>query len=146
MSTTIVPSSHEDTPFLPNFILNLKDDGGSYGVTERQARYVGALAARGMYRLQSLQGTEVYDGNAYTISVTYYAQSLKFYTHHLTQPERPGSRPHIHMVRLWSFSISNSPKQWREGLNAIRNASEKANEYREQFIKSANLRLGINTS
>lgn len=145
LRTIIFPSIRKDTPFLPNFFVQINDDGGSFAVAESQARHVGALAARGMHRLQCLGRTEAYDSNAYTISAIYYAQILNLYTHHLTQPEGPGSPPPTHMIALKSVPLFDSPESLYEGLTAIRNASEKANEYREQFIESANLRLESDT-
>ena len=145
LRTIITPSIRQDTPFLPNFFVQINDGGGSFAVAERRARHVGALAARGMHRLQCLGRTEAYDSNAYTISAIYYGQFLNLYTHHLTQPEGPGSPPHTHMIALKSVPLFDSPESLYEGLTAIRNASEKANEYREQFIESANLRLESDT-
>ncbi len=145
LRTLILPSIKENAPFLPNLFLNINNNSVSCAVAERRARYVGALAARGMHRLQCLAGTEAYDGNAYAISANSCGEWLYLCTHHLTQPAGPGSLPHTHMVPLRSFSLTNSPKSFCEGLTAIRNASDKANEYREQFIQDANLRLKADT-
>ena len=145
LGTIITPSVKENDPFLPNFFVIVNNNSVCYAVAEMRARYVGALAARGMHRLQCLAGTEAYDGNAYAISANYSGECLYLCTHNLTQPEGPGSLPHTHMVPLRSLSPTDSPKSFCESLTAIRNASDKANEYREQFIQDAILRLKSNT-
>ncbi len=97
-----------------------------------------------MHSLQSLGGTESYDGRAYVASAIYHGEGdVKLYTHHLTQPRGPGTLSHTHMTPLKSSNLMDSPRSFREGRTAFRNVSDKAHEYRVQSIHDANCRNGI---
>ena len=140
----IVPSTRKTRPFLPNYFAEVKGPEGSYAVAERQACHGGAVGARAMHRLQSLGGTEDYDGKAYTASATYYGRGyMDLHTHHMTQPRGPGTLPHTHMTPLQGYNLTNSPQSFREGRNAFRNVADKAHDYRVEFIKDANRRNRI---
>jgi hypothetical protein len=83
----IVPSTQNDLPIAPNFLLAAKGPDGTSAVAGRQACYDGALGARGMQSLQSYgQPEPVYDKSAYTITSIYNDGTLKLYTSHLSEP------------------------------------------------------------
>ncbi|MCJ1384260.1 hypothetical protein MMC17_007376 [Xylographa soralifera] len=139
LSSRIVPSTQKDLPIAPNFLLAAKGPDGTSAVAGRQACYDGALGARGTQSLQSYgQPEPVYDKNAYTITSTYYAGTLKLFTSHLSQPTGHGGRPEYYMNQLRSFSVTDTPETFRQGASAYRNARDWAKEKRDGFIEAAN--------
>ena len=147
LDTSIVPSSHRDDPFLPNISLEAKGPTGSLGVAELQSCHDGALFARGAHRVENLGREEdVYDNDARTVSAVYHgAGHLDFHTHHLSQPDGPGTPSRTHMTRLGSFALGNSPQSFRQGVGAWRNASDLAHSHRERLIDDAHRRAQIIT-
>ena len=146
LDDTIVPSTHKERAFLPTYCAEVKGPGGTLVVANRQAMHDGALAARGMHRLQSLGGSDDYDGNAYVASAVYHGEGdLKLYTHHQTQPRGRGTLPHTHMNRIFAGTLVHNPRTFREARNAFRNVGDEAHEHRVRFIKDANRRLEIDT-
>lgn len=126
----IVPSTVSPTPFLTNFFVEAKAKVGTMAVAERQACYDGALGARNMHKVQTYlkdQHTMIFDDNAYTMSATYVGGTLDLYTHHLSQPNGPGSRVNYHMTCIGSWSLRGSSRTFREGVSALRNARDLMN-------------------
>jgi hypothetical protein len=83
----IIPIGYTTAPVAPNFFMEAKAPSGGVDVAKRQAMQDGAYGARAMHSLQSYsEGKPVYDGNAYTITSTYYAGTgtLKLYATHPT--------------------------------------------------------------
>ncbi|EJT68029.1 hypothetical protein GGTG_14392 [Gaeumannomyces tritici R3-111a-1] len=65
----IIPSTMENKPLVPNFFTEIKGPDGSAAVMQRQARYNGAIGARGIHSLYNYGNNEpVYDGKPYTFS------------------------------------------------------------------------------
>ena len=146
LDDTIVPSTHKERAFLPTYCAEVKGPGGTLVVATRQAMHDGALAARGMHGLQSLGGSDDYDGNAYAASAVYHGEGdLKLYTHHQTQPRGRGTLPHTHMNRIFAGTLVHNPRNFREARNAFRNVGDEAHEHRVRFIEDANRRLEIVT-
>ncbi|KAL8296200.1 hypothetical protein RB601_003585 [Gaeumannomyces tritici] len=139
LSHHIVPSTTEDKPLVPNFFTEIKGPDGSAAVMQRQARYDGAIGARGIHSLQNYGNDEpVYDGRPYTFSSTYQDGQLKLYTHHMTEPATPGGRPECHMTQLRSFGMTDSRETFVQGATTFRNARDLAKQYRDSFIQAAN--------
>ncbi|OJD25468.1 hypothetical protein ACJ73_03164 [Blastomyces percursus] len=116
LSDTVILSTQDSRPILPNFFLEVKSPEESAAVAKRQACYDGALGARAMQSLQSYREAEpVYDSNAYTITSTYHDGQLKLYSSH-----------------------PNPTKLFWDGAAAYRNARDWAKERRDQFIKAVN--------
>ena len=91
LSSSILPSTQQHAPALPNFFTEVKGPEGSGAVAQRQACYDGAIGARGIHEIRSFRQEDpekVYDDNAYTISSTYHSASgtLELYT---TYPPKP---------------------------------------------------------
>ncbi|KAL8290965.1 hypothetical protein RB600_006440 [Gaeumannomyces tritici] len=143
LSHHIVPSTTEDKPLVPNFFTEIKGPDGSAAVMQRQARYDGAIGARGIHSLQNYGNDEpVYDGRPYTFSSTYHGGTgtLQLYTHHMTEPTTPGGRPEYHMAQAGSYAITHSRETFVQGATAFRNARDVAKQYRDSFIRAANER------
>ncbi|RDA87201.1 hypothetical protein CP532_2529 [Ophiocordyceps camponoti-leonardi (nom. inval.)] len=68
---SIVPSTQDSLPVVPNFFLHVEGPDGSLSVASRQACYDGALGARGIHALQSYGRPEEehYDNKAYNPDV-----------------------------------------------------------------------------
>ena len=144
LDTAIVPSNRNARPFLPTYFAEAKGPDDSFAVARRQACHDGAVGARAMHSLQSLGATESYDGNAYVASAIYFGEGdLKLYTHHMTQPRGPGTFPHTLMTLLKSYNTMDDPQSFRAARTGFRNVSDKANDYRVQFIDDANRRNRI---
>ncbi|KAF2763027.1 hypothetical protein EJ05DRAFT_481878 [Pseudovirgaria hyperparasitica] len=135
----IIPSTQHDLPLVPNFFLAVKGPDGSAAVLKRQACYDGALGARGIHSLQSYRSAEpTYNNNAYTITSTYHAGTLKMYTSHVAQPRSPGGRPEYNMHLLKAWAMDGAPETFRQGATAYRNARDWAEEQRDEAIRQAN--------
>lgn len=69
-------------------------------VAKRQAYYSSAIGVKAMHSLQSYKQEPIYDGNAYTITLTYQAGTgtLQMYTTHLTQSIN--GIPEYHMTQV----------------------------------------------
>jgi len=135
----IIPTGHTEAPVAPNFFLEVKRPSGGADVAKRQSCYDGALGARGMHKLQSYSQDEpVYDGNAYTITSTYYAGNLRMYTTHPTQAEDGTTEYHMSTVGGWD--TLGDPDTCRRGFTALRNGRDWTQEQRDAFILAANER------
>ena len=147
LEKSIVPSSHKHYPFLPNFFAEAKGPDGSPAVAQRQACHDGALGARAMHRLENFERRgEVFDNKARTASVVYHGQGdLHMYTHHVSQPGGPGTLMQTHMTPLRSFSLADSPDSFRQGVGAVRNATDYACQLRKDSIADAHRRSRIIT-
>ncbi|MCJ1384250.1 hypothetical protein MMC17_007366 [Xylographa soralifera] len=139
LSHQIVPSTDTRNPNAPNFFLEAKGADGSAALKTRQACFDGALGARGMHALQNYgQAEPTYDNNAYTYSATYHDGALKLYSHHLTEPPKPGQPPNFYMNQLWHMGLTHSREACREGIGAFRNTRDLAAEQRNMLIDQAN--------
>ena len=137
----ITPSTQEDLPILPNFMVAVKGPDGTPAVAGRQASYDGALGARGMHSLQSYgQKDPFFDNNAYTITSIYQAGQLKMYTSHVFQSPGSGRRPEYHMHQLRQLAMIDTAEAFRQGATAYRNARDWAKEKRDEAIRQANER------
>ena len=141
LDSLIVPSRSSDAPFLPNFLAEAKAPGASAEVARRQAVYDGAFGARAMLHLQAFGGEEIYDGNAYTLTSTYTDGKLEIFAHHMTPPDKPGTRPNHHTVSIGKWMLDEDIDAYRRGATAFRNARDLAKEMREAFIADANKRM-----
>lgn len=136
----IIPTKHRGVPVAPNFFLEIKGPDGNAAVAQRQACYDGAYGARAMHALQNYGRTlPVFDGNAYTFSSTYHANTgtLQLYAHHVTAPTTEGGRPEYHMTQLRSFSMTDTRETYVEGAAAFRNARLVAKRRRDAIIEAA---------
>ncbi|KLU92032.1 hypothetical protein MAPG_10979 [Magnaporthiopsis poae ATCC 64411] len=143
LSGHIVPSTMQDKPLAPNLFVEVKGPNGSNAVLQRQARYAGAIGARGMHTLRNYGKDEpVYDRTPYTFSSTYQAEAghLRLYAHHVTEPAASGGRPEYHATLAGSYLLTESREAFVEGVTAFRNARDLAKQYREDFIRAANER------
>lgn len=141
----IIPGG--DIPILPNSFLEIKGPDGRPSVATGQARYDGAIGARGMHSLQNWMRTEpIYDGYPYSFSSTYQHGHLVLYTHHLTAPITPKGRPEYHMTHLKSYALTCDRKAFIQGVTAIRNLCDLAKHYRDAFINDANSRHSKNAT
>jgi hypothetical protein len=141
LGSHIMPSTMADKPIVPNFFLEAKGPDGTPAVAKRQARYDGAMGARGMHSLQNYSEEEaVYDGNAYTFSSTYQGGSgtLQLYAHHVTAPTTPGGQPAYHMTQLDGYMMTGNRETFIRGATAFRNARDLAKKHRDSFIQAAN--------
>lgn len=141
LSGLIVPSTMEGKPMAPNFFLEVKGPQGTVAVAIQQARYDGAIGARGMHSLQNYRAEEPrYDSKPHTFSFTYQDGNLKKYSHHMTAPTTVGGRPEYHMNQLRSFSMTDKRDTFVEGATDLRNTLDLAETYRKTFIADANAR------
>jgi hypothetical protein len=101
LQALVVPSTNQTRPLAPNFFIEVKQPSASASVALNQACFAGAAGARGIHSLQAY-GTQApkYDNNAYTLSVTYHCGALKIYSHHVRQPNGPGTQPEYYMNLL----------------------------------------------
>lgn len=137
----IIPSTATDRLLAPNFFVEAKGPDGSAAVMARQARYDGAVGARGMHSLQNYGRNEaVYDGQAYTYSTTYHDGLLKMYAHHATAPGIEGGLPEYHMAQVNSYAMTGERQAFVQGATAYRNLRDLAKQHRDNLIKEANAR------
>lgn len=137
----IIPSTATDRLMAPNFFVEAKGPNGSAAVMMLQARYDGAVGARGMHTLQNYGREEpAYDGKPYTYSSTYHNGQLQLFVHHPTAPTTPGGQPEYHMNPLSSYSVTNARETFIEGATAYRNLRDLAKQNRDTFIRDANSR------
>ncbi|KAL7957008.1 hypothetical protein V8C34DRAFT_325644 [Trichoderma compactum] len=122
---------------------SIRNDLASYiipaAVAVRQARYDGAIGARGMHALQNYGKDEPeYDSNAYVFSSTYHNGLLKLFAHHMTAPLVPDGQPDYHMTQVGAWAMTGDIDDFRRGATAFRNARDLAKQHRDGFIQSAN--------
>jgi hypothetical protein len=143
LSEMIIPSVKRATtnPAAPNFFLELKTDEMRGIVVTLQCVMDGVLGARCMHSLQSYQMEEpVYDGNAYTFSVSYYRQELRLYAIRVQPPSSDSSKPQYEVVQLEWFPME-AKDSFLPAIKAYRNIRELAEEYRKRFVRIANSRV-----
>ena len=141
LNGVIVPSTQDDLPVLPNFVLAAKGPDGSLAVAGRQACYDGALGARSMHALQSFgEESATYDNNAYTITSIYHGGQLKMFTSHPFRRRSSDSGPEYCMTPLRSFAMADTANTFREGATFLRNARVWTKEQRDLAISQANRR------
>lgn len=147
LSRYIIPSRMHHKPMAPNFFLEIKGPHGSGGVGKTQARYDGAVGARGIHALQNYGNAlaAVYDGRAYTFSATYYIDQVSIYAHHLREPVGGGGgggggqqpQPEYHMSLVGAYCLLTSRDAFEQGVGALRNARDLAKQYRDEFVDAA---------
>ena len=96
-----------------------------------------------MHSLQNYGRDEpIYDGNAYALSLTYYAGigTLQIYAHHPTEPTTAGGPPEYHITQLNSWGITGNRDACVKGLKVFRNGSKWMKKQRDRFIDAANIR------
>ncbi|KAH6894600.1 hypothetical protein B0T10DRAFT_590267 [Thelonectria olida] len=142
LNHNIIPTTQMDLPIAPNFFLEAKGPEGALAVVQRQACYLGALAARGMHTLQSYASRDpTYDNKAYTISATYLSSGiLKLYAHSLirTSTSGAGVRTEFIMTQLKGFDLTADIDTFQKGVTAYRNAVDWCKRQRDQAIEQAN--------
>lgn len=145
LNKSIVPSRHEDYPFLPNFFTEAKGRDGTISVAQRQAAHDGAVGARAMHCTENHgRRRESFDNKARTVSSIFDgAGHLSIFSHHMSKPTGRGLLPQTHMTPLRSYSLTDSPDTFRQGVSAYRNASDYAHHHRTETIKNAHRRSGI---
>ena len=147
LSEFIVPSTADNLPIAPNMFLEAKGPDGSAAVAQRQACYDGALGARGMQELLCYrQEEQVYDSNIKAVTSIYHNGQLKLYTHHLAEPDRPGSQPKYYMNQVNTWGMTGNKDTLKSGLTSFRNAVDWADERRELAISHANALFNRDTS
>ena len=118
--------------------IECKGPDGSLAVATRQACYDGTYGTRTMHRLESFgQSEPVYDNKARALSAIYHGGQLKIFSHSVTQPNGPGTQPEYYMHPQRAFAMTDSKDSYVEGLTAIRNASDWADEQRNTAITLA---------
>ena len=138
LANQILPSTDESRPCVPNFFVEAKGPRGLNSVGLNQACIYGAIGARGIHKLQMYdQKLPKYDNKAYTLSATYQAGVLRMYTHHLGQPNGPGTRPEHYMNQLGVFAMTHSLDTFRQGITAFRNGVDWAEAKRNAAIEYA---------
>ena len=144
LDKSIVPSSHTDYPFLPNFFAEAKGPEGRPFVAQLQACHDGALGARATHRVENFgRQKEDFDNKARTASAIYLDGRLQLFSHHLSRPKGPGLHSQTHMTPLRSFALEDSPSSFRQGVGAFRNAEDFAAKLRKDSIKDAHRRNRI---
>ena len=145
LDKSIVPSRQQGYPFLPNFFTEAKGREGAIGVAQRQAAHDGAVGARGMHLTENHgRRRERFDNKARTVSsILDGAGHLDIFSHHVSKPAGRGAPPETHMTPLRSYSLTDTPESFRQGVGAYRNASDYAHHHRTETIKNAHRRSGI---
>jgi hypothetical protein len=139
LGSHILPSTSLHRPAVPNYFLEAKPRAGHLVVANLHACHDGAVGARAMHSLQNYKVDDpVYDEKARTITCVYHGGLLELYTHHLTEPTSPGGKPEYHMNQVASVSLTASPRSFREGATAYRNARDWAKTQRGEMIARAN--------
>ncbi|KAG6006547.1 hypothetical protein E4U43_000429 [Claviceps pusilla] len=126
-------------PIVPNFLLQAPGLDDSFQQAIRRAIYDGALAARGIHRLQSYMMSGVkYDSKAYTLSSVYCGGQLKMYTIHPIPPAKGHTEPGFVMTHIKTWLMTQDADTFRQGAAAFRNGIEWAKRQRDEVIKKAN--------
>lgn len=135
----IVPSTTENRPAPPNYLVEVKGASGRSDVLQRQAMHVGAIGVRSMFQLQNYGNeTPAFDGNAYSYTSTYHAGegSLRIHATHPTQSATGETK--YYMTPLWSYAMTDTSDSFRQGAAAYRNIRDLSKEQRDRFIAEAN--------
>jgi len=134
----ILPSTDNSRPCVPNFFIEAKGPSGSNAVSLNQACIDGAIGTRGIHELQTYgQQVPTYDNNAYTISATYSAGTLRMYAHHPGQPDGPGTDREYYMNQLNGWFLTGNRKTLLEGMTAFRNCVDWTEAQRNAAIEHA---------
>ena len=137
LSPFIVPTNAEKAPFSPNFFTKV---GGGPDIphdVEKQARYDGAIGARGIHTMLNLgKATEVFDGKAYTVTFVYYSGCLQMWLHFVAPTGDP-KHPRCYQTAIASSWALNRLEDFRDGVTAYRNAQDLAHELREEVVRQA---------
>ncbi len=147
LSGHIVPSTQHDLPVVANFFLAVKGPDGSAAVAQRQASYDGALGARGIQSLHSYGASgSTQDKTARTVTCTYHDGQLKMYTTHPVHATTPQPRTEYVMTQVKAFALTSDSDSFRQGATAYRNARDWAKRQRDEAIRKANDRAGVNAA
>ena len=120
LQALVIPAL-QSRPIAPNFFVEVKSYDGSDTVLLNQACFAGAVGARGIHSLQTYgEQTPKYDNNAYTLSATYRSGQLKIYSHHVSQPNGPGTQPEYYMHQLYAWALTASKETLIQGITAFR--------------------------
>ena len=139
LSNLIIPSSHTHLPAVPTFSLEAKGPDGSLAEAMRQTCHNGAIGERAMRSLHTYKQDEpVYDNRVNTISSIYHGGQLKVYGHSAAQPNGQGMRPEYYMHQLGAYAMTGTPRNFRDGATAFKNARDLTAEYRDGAIAYAN--------
>jgi hypothetical protein len=137
----IIPTTNVAAPIVPNFFLEIKNNGGRMKVAEAQTTMNGAHGAYIMHALQSYltDGEPEYDGNAYAFTAILVDTYLKLYAHHLIAPTQSASPPSCYTTLLKVYGLEDE-EAYSAGRAAFRNLRLRAKEDRDRFIAKANER------
>ena len=128
-------------PAAPNFFLELKTENLRGSVVRLQSAMDGVLGARCMHSLQNYRMERpIYDGNAYTFSVSYFRNELRIYAILVKPPSGNSSKPRYEALQLECFLMESEDK-FLPAINAYRNIRDLAEEYRIRFLEDANSRV-----
>lgn len=135
LSPYIVTANVEEAPFAPNFFTKILGNLDSLEAAEKQARYDGALGARGIHMMLNLEkATEVFDGKAYTVTFIYYAGFLRMYLHFIVPTGDP-KYPRCYQTAVVSSWAMEDLEGFRDGVTAYRNAQDIAHALREEIVR-----------
>ena len=112
-------------------------------MAQNQAMYDNFVGARVMLKLQNYgNATQVYDGDAYTISSTYYpgTSTLQIYITHPGPPASGGSESQYYLTQLDTYGMTGNINSFRSGAAAYRNARDWTTQQRDGFIAKANVK------
>ena len=137
LSPFIVTANVEEAPFAPNFSTKVLGNSDTLEVAEKQARYDGALGARGIHMMLNLgKATEGFDGKAYTVTFIYCMGSMHMYLHFIAPTGDP-EYPRCYQTALASSWTLDDLEWFREAVTAYRNAQDLAHELREEIVRQA---------
>lgn len=145
LNKTIMPSTQQDLPIVPNFSLAVKGPDGSLSVATRQACYDGALGARAIHSVQSYGQTPTFDNRAYAITSIYHGGTLKMYTSHPIPPSAPKKGSGFAMTQIKAWVLTGDADTFRRGAGAYRNLRDWAKSQRDNAIEEVNERLPQNS-
>ncbi|PON29645.1 hypothetical protein TGAM01_v201894 [Trichoderma gamsii] len=141
LNNQIIPTKNAETPIVPNFFLEFKNNAGKMKVAERQTTMNGVQGAYIMHALQNYLPDEKpeYDGKAYAFTATLVDTYLRLYAHHLIAPTQRGKQPGCYATLLKAYALDDE-EAYLTGRTAFRNLRMRAKEDRDRFIASANAR------
>ena len=140
---SIISSNGTTRTALANLFIEIKGPGGTEIVAQRQAAYGGAIGARGIHRLRSyIYSDAPNDCIAHTIAATYTIADghgkLTLYAVYGCASQDRKDDVDYHMVQLRSLIVTDSLEAFRQGIHAMQNAREWADEQRKRLIRKAN--------
>ena len=137
LSPFIVTANVEEAPFAPNLFAKILGNSDSLEAAEKQARYDGAIGARGIHMMLNLgKAIEVFDGKAYTVTFIYYSGFLRMYLHFIVPTGDPEYPRCYQTARAGSWALEDL-EGFRDGVTAYRNAQDLAHELREEVVRQA---------